>query len=164
MNTNHFRPAGLAFVCAGWSPWLSSQLPHRRPTRTGRTPRSTAACAFSKAVWTSTPPTARSGTGAGSSVNAGSTVVNGALAGLAEDTDDRVAYGSQAVLGALGTADLLFRPLKARLGADPIRDLPEDTRAQKLAKLGAAEDLLRSNAERVPSSGPRSGRTWPTPC
>lgn len=82
-------------------------------------------------------------------VNAGSTVVNGTLAGLAEDTDDRVAYGSQAVLGALGTADLLFRPLNARLGADPIRSLPEDTREQKLAKLGAAEELLRGNAARA---------------
>ena len=43
----------------------------------------------------------------------------------------------------------MFEPLEARKGADPIRDLPEETREEKLAKLGAAEDQLRRNAERA---------------
>jgi hypothetical protein len=82
-------------------------------------------------------------------INGGSTVGNGIVAGLSGQHDDRVNYATEAVLGAVGVADQLLRPLEARYGADPIRGLPEATRAQKLAKLGAAEDQLRRNALRA---------------
>jgi hypothetical protein len=83
-------------------------------------------------------------------------VINGAAvvglsvaAGVTDNTADRVNFGSQAGLAALGVADQLLRPLEARHGADPVRDLPEATRTEKLKKLAAAETLLRSNAKRA---------------
>jgi hypothetical protein len=82
-------------------------------------------------------------------VNAGSTVVLGTLAGLADDEDDQVNFGVQAGVAAIGVADLLLRPLEARYGAAPVRDLPEETREQKLVKLRTAEEQLRSNADRA---------------
>lgn len=82
-------------------------------------------------------------------INLGSAVGNGLRSGLADDSDDQVRLASQAALGAIGTADLLFRPLVARLGADPIRHLPEGTPEERRRKLRAAEDLLRRNAERA---------------
>jgi hypothetical protein len=82
-------------------------------------------------------------------VNGGSAVILGTLAGLADKTDNKVNNGVQAGLGAIGVADLLLRPLEARFGADPIRDQPEGTRAEKIAKLRAAEDQLERNAERA---------------
>ncbi len=82
-------------------------------------------------------------------INSGAMVGLGVAAGLTDDTADRVNFGSQAGLAALGVADLLFRPLEARYGADPIRNLPEATHGQKLKKLEAAETLLRNNAKRA---------------
>jgi hypothetical protein len=82
-------------------------------------------------------------------INGGSMVGNGIVAATRRQHDDRVNYGTGAVLGAIGVADLFLRPLEARYGADPIRGLPEATRAQKLAKLRQAEDQLRRNALRA---------------
>lgn len=82
-------------------------------------------------------------------INVGSAVANGLRSGLADDTEDRVRLASQAALGVIGTADLLFRPLEARFGADPIRGLPEGTSEERRRKLRAAENLLRRNAERA---------------
>ncbi|MBW1783897.1 MAG: hypothetical protein JRL30_24550 [Deltaproteobacteria bacterium] len=82
-------------------------------------------------------------------VNSGAVVGLSVAAGVTDDTPDRVDFASQAGLAALGVADLLLRPLEARYGADPIRHLPEATRAEKLAKLRAAEDLLYRNAQRA---------------
>ena len=82
-------------------------------------------------------------------VNCGATVGLGIAAGVADETPDRVDFISQAVLAALGVADLFLRPLEARYGADPIRCMPVTTREQKVAKLQAAEDLLYRNAERA---------------
>jgi hypothetical protein len=82
-------------------------------------------------------------------INGGSMVGNGIVAGLRRQHDDRVNYATGAVLGAIGVADQLLRPLEARYGAAPIRGLPEATREQKLAKLRAAEDQLRRNALRA---------------
>jgi hypothetical protein len=82
-------------------------------------------------------------------INSGSMVGNGIMAGTRREHDDEVNYAIGAVLGAIGVADVLLRPLEARYGADPIRGLPEATREQKLAKLRAAEDQLRRNAERA---------------
>jgi hypothetical protein len=82
-------------------------------------------------------------------INAGSMVGNGVVAAMRSKHDDQVNYGTGAVLGAIGVADQLLRPLEARYGADPVRGLPDRTREQKLAKLRAAEDQLRRNAERA---------------
>ena len=82
-------------------------------------------------------------------INSGAMVGLGVATGLTDDTADRVNFGSQAGLAVLGVADLLFRPLEARYGADPIRNLPEATHDQKLKKLEATEILLRDNAKRA---------------
>jgi hypothetical protein len=83
-------------------------------------------------------------------INGGATVGLTAAAALADDADDRASYAPQAVLAALGVADLtLIRPLQARFGAEPIRGLPDATRAERLSKLERAEALLRANAERA---------------
>jgi hypothetical protein len=82
-------------------------------------------------------------------VNSGAAVGLSIAAGVTDETPDRVDFTSQAVLAALGVADLLLRPLEARYGADPIRRMPEATRTQQVAKLRAAEDLLYRNAERA---------------
>lgn len=65
------------------------------------------------------------------------------------DKADRVKYASRATLATVGIGELLLRPLKARHGADPIRDMPDATRREKLAKLRAAENLLHQTAERA---------------
>ena len=44
---------------------------------------------------------------------------------------------------------LLFRPVDARFGAEPLRALPDATRAEQLRKLEAGENLMRRNAERA---------------
>jgi hypothetical protein len=82
-------------------------------------------------------------------INAGSTVGLGVAAGLSKHEDDQVNTGVQAGVAAIGVADLLLRPLEARFGAAPIDGLPDATREQRLAKLRAAEALLRANAERA---------------
>lgn len=82
-------------------------------------------------------------------INGGSTAGLGVMAGLVDKSSDRVLYISQATLAALGVGDLLLRPLEARYGCEPLRSLPAATRDEKRAKLRAAEDLLRSNANRA---------------
>jgi hypothetical protein len=62
---------------------------------------------------------------------------------------NRVNGISQALLSASGIGDLLFRPLNARFGADPIRGLPDATPEQRRQKLERAEALLEDNAERA---------------
>ena len=82
-------------------------------------------------------------------INAGSAIGLGIVAGLADHEDDAVNNAVQAGVAAIGVADLLFRPLEARYGAEPIRVLPENTRVEKLAKLKAAEEQLKRNAGRA---------------
>jgi hypothetical protein len=83
-------------------------------------------------------------------INGGATVALSVASAIADDADDRAAYIPQAALAALGVADLtVIRPLQARFGAEPIRRLPDATRAQRLHKLERAEALLRGNAERA---------------
>lgn len=83
------------------------------------------------------------------SVSGASMVGNGVAAGTVSNHDDRIYHSVSAVQGAIGVAHSLLDPMEARKGADPIRDLPGATREQKLAKLRAAEDLLKRNAERA---------------
>lgn len=82
-------------------------------------------------------------------INAGSAIGLGIVAGLADHEDDAVNNAVQAGVAAIGVADLVFRPLEARYGAAPIRGLPENTRDEKLAKLKAAEEQLKRNAARA---------------
>jgi hypothetical protein len=82
-------------------------------------------------------------------LNAGSMVGNGVAAALTNDHDDTVDHAVSAVLGAIGTADKLLRPLEARYGASPMRGMATVTREQKIAKLRKGEAQLRSNAERA---------------
>jgi hypothetical protein len=85
-------------------------------------------------------------------INGGATVGLSAASVLTDNGDDRASYIPQAVLAALGVADLtLIRPLDARLGAAPIRALPAATPAERRAQLERAEAQLRSNAERAAS-------------
>ncbi|EAR21551.1 hypothetical protein [Nitrococcus mobilis] len=82
-------------------------------------------------------------------INGVSMVGLGAAAALADNDDDRVKDAAYAANAGIGLAYMLVTPLEARLGASLIVTLPERTREQKLAKLRAAEDQLRRNAERA---------------
>lgn len=82
-------------------------------------------------------------------VDSVSAVFLGVSAGLANHEDDAVNSGVNAGLSVIGIADLLLRPLEARHGADPIENLPEATREEKIAKVRAAEELLHANAQRA---------------
>ncbi len=82
-------------------------------------------------------------------INGGGAIYTGIAAGLSHDQDDIVSNAVSGGLAAIGVADLVFRPLDARLGAAPVEGLPEATRAERIDKLRAAEALLRANAERA---------------
>ncbi|MDJ0935953.1 MAG: hypothetical protein QNJ06_22045 [Kiloniellales bacterium] len=82
-------------------------------------------------------------------LNGGSAIANTAMAAGTGDHDDTVSHAVQAARATIGTANMLLDPLEARHGADNIRDLPEGTREEKLAKLRLAEDQLKRNAERT---------------
>ena len=83
-------------------------------------------------------------------VNAGSTVGLSVGAALTDNSANRVNMIGNAALAALGVGDmLLFRPVDARFGAEPIRALPDATRAERVRKLAAGENLMRRNAERA---------------
>jgi hypothetical protein len=83
-------------------------------------------------------------------LNVGATVGLSVGSALTDEGDTRASFIPQAVLAALGVADLtVIRPLEARFGAEPIQGLPQNSRAQRLIKLDRAEALLRGNAERA---------------
>ena len=82
-------------------------------------------------------------------VNAGSALIQGAVAATIDNHDDKVNYATNAALGAIGVADQIFQPLEARYGAGPIEGMPEATREEKIAKLRKGEEQLRSNGERA---------------
>jgi hypothetical protein len=82
-------------------------------------------------------------------INGGSAVGLGIVAGLAGDRDDQVNNAVQAGVAAIGVADLLLRPLEARRGAAPIEQMADETYADRLRRLRAAEARLKANAERA---------------
>jgi hypothetical protein len=83
-------------------------------------------------------------------VNAGSTVGLSVGAATTGNDANRVNMIGNAALAALGISDmLLFRPVDARFGAEPIRALPHATREERLRQLEAGENLMRRNAERA---------------
>ncbi len=54
----------------------------------------------------------------------------------------------EATKSVIGVGYLALRPMEARLGADPIRQMPNSTASDREARLRAAEDLLQTNARR----------------
>lgn len=78
-------------------------------------------------------------------VNSGGLIASTGLALTTHSHDDRVSNSVEAGKAAIGVADLLLRPLPARLGADPIRTMPGSPRERSQA----AEALLQANAARA---------------
>lgn len=81
--------------------------------------------------------------------NGGSMAAEAAFAATADNRKDRATDAVQSVEGLIGVLNLVLRPLPARFGADPLRDLPGATRADRLNRLSLAEDLLRRGAARA---------------
>jgi hypothetical protein len=82
-------------------------------------------------------------------INGGAAVGLGIAAGLADDTPDRVNFATQSALAGFGALDvILLRPIPGRMGADPIRALPQSTHAERLEALREAEERLRRSARR----------------
>lgn len=76
-------------------------------------------------------------------------VQNSVMAALSDDSSERLAMIVDASKSVIGIGDALVRPLPARLGADPIRELPGGTPELARARLRAAEDLLQRSAYRA---------------
>ncbi|MEE4600535.1 MAG: hypothetical protein V2J65_04585 [Desulfobacteraceae bacterium] len=79
--------------------------------------------------------------------------VSGAVSGTSafrtDDGDNRANYIVGTTKSALALTSQLLRPLGARHGADEIRAMPAESRADRLNQLEQAEELLRQNAERA---------------
>jgi hypothetical protein len=75
--------------------------------------------------------------------------VQGASAVRTDDGDNRANYIVGTTKSALALTTQLLRPLNARHGADEIRAMPGETRADRLNQLDRGEVLLRQNAERA---------------
>ena len=90
------------------------------------------------------------------------TVGNAAGIALTNDHDNRVNYSVNTVKSAMGMADRFLKPLEARLGADEIRAMPSETRADKLAQLTRAEEQLRRNAKRADTRTSWKRHFWTT--
>jgi hypothetical protein len=76
---------------------------------------------------------------------------------IADDADGRVAGLVNAGKSVVGIGRILYDPLPARLGADPVRALPDATPAQRQVRLRLAEALLEESAERAE----RKYTPWP---
>jgi hypothetical protein len=74
-------------------------------------------------------------------------VVQSVQAGIEDDKSERADYIVSAVKAAGGVARLLYRPLNARLGADPVLAMPAATHEERLLRLARAEELMRVNAK-----------------
>ena len=79
----------------------------------------------------------------------GGTVVGSTISSFFVGHDARVANIANGTKAAIGLTRMILDPLEAAQGSQPIRGLPENTRAEKLAKLQAAEELLERNAARA---------------
>lgn len=65
------------------------------------------------------------------------------------DSDDEIKYYVGAAKSAAGVALFLLKPLPIIVGLDDYRNLPKDTKAQKLARLREAESLMQHEAIRA---------------
>lgn len=77
------------------------------------------------------------------------TALQGYLALRANNADKQSAYTVDAVKSGAALTLMLLRPLPAVKGDAPIQAMPAGTRAEKAARLQAAENLLRKNAARA---------------
>ncbi len=79
--------------------------------------------------------------------------ISGAVQGVSAVTtdsgDNRANYIVGATKSALALTMQLLRPLNARHGADEIRAMPGDSRANRINQLDRGEVLLRQNADRA---------------
>jgi len=66
-------------------------------------------------------------------------------------SDHQVSDITQAVKGAIGVCFLVFNPMPGTSGADPVREMPDQTHEEKLARLEKAEYILARSAERAHS-------------
>jgi len=83
-------------------------------------------------------------------VNGGGLIVSATQAGLADEgSTDQVNEIAQAGKAAIGVAYLLLNPMPGTSGADPVRELPNVTREDRLARLAEAEYILAREAERA---------------
>ncbi len=80
---------------------------------------------------------------------AANTALQGYMVAKSNDGDNKTRYAVDATKFAAGLALMLLRPLPAVKGAAPAEAMVADTKAQKLARLNTAEDLLRVNARRA---------------
>lgn len=76
-------------------------------------------------------------------------IANGTEAALADEGDDLAAPLVGIGKTTFAVTRMLMEPLPARLGADPIRAMPNATPEQAGARLRAAESLLLESAERA---------------
>ena len=76
-------------------------------------------------------------------------VASAAQAIMADDGDDRVYNIVGAVKSAGATAQMVLDPLPARLGAEPMRAVPDGTRQGRLQRLAVGERQLVTNAARA---------------
>ncbi|HXK21865.1 MAG TPA: hypothetical protein VMS55_04215 [Myxococcota bacterium] len=74
--------------------------------------------------------------------------LNTALAVTEDAKEERSAAIVQAVYGAVGAVTQYVDPMKARYGAEPLRELPDETREQRALKLQRGEVMLQENAAR----------------
>lgn len=80
-------------------------------------------------------------------LNAGGMIAGAAVA-PGDEGDDQVYDIIAASKGLIGVLYLLTSPMPGRHGADPIRDMPAATHAERAAQLAAAEALLYETAGR----------------
>ena len=78
-----------------------------------------------------------------------SAIANSVEAASTDDDDDRVASIVNAGKSTIGFTQMLLDPLPARLGADPVRAMPDGTPQGEVARLRRAEALLQASAERA---------------
>ena len=79
-------------------------------------------------------------------VNGGGGIASGVQAGF-DDGNDRVFDILEAVKSGIGVTYLVLSPMPGWRGSAPIRDMPKATRADRLARLRRAEEMLREAAE-----------------
>lgn len=87
-------------------------------------------------------------------VNAGGTVVSSVQA-VYDKGDDRAFDIIEAVKGGIGTGYMFVSPMPGWRGAELVRQMPHQTRAEKLAQLRRAEELMREAAEHA-----RRRKSW----
>jgi hypothetical protein len=70
-------------------------------------------------------------------------------AATTESAGKQADYIASAIKAVGGVADKLIRPLRARKGAEPLREMPDATREDRVRRLAVAEEYLRTDAEQA---------------